>query len=206
MSRFIWKRPAYGLCAAAALMTACAASPQAETPTVTPTEQEPEPVSPATPALAPFAASGNASMDAWRADFAARAVASGRDAELVVRRSGPGPDGRLPARCRGAASCMVASTKAWRTLSGVPCGNTTCSKRSRLFMSPCDAVQNQHQTPSCRQYGLSSTLSIILLHKLLVLRGSRQTYRIRLESSHHGSNLSVDVFVVASLRFMDCCA
>ena len=83
MSRFIWKRPAYGLCAAAALMTACAASPQAETPTVTPTEQEPEPVSPATPALAPFAASGNASMDAWRADFAARAVANGRDPNVV---------------------------------------------------------------------------------------------------------------------------
>lgn len=83
MSHFFWKRPAYGLLATAALMTACAASPQSETPTVTPTEEEPAATSPATPTLQPFAASGNASMDTWRADFAARAIAGGRDPAIV---------------------------------------------------------------------------------------------------------------------------
>ena len=76
MSEFFWHRPAYGLLGAAALMTACAASPQAVTGpdtggTVT------------TPGLAAFASSGHSSMDSWREDFAARAIASGRDPAVV---------------------------------------------------------------------------------------------------------------------------
>lgn len=85
MSDFLIRRPLYGLLASAALMTACAATPQAGEPNTNPGSQpEPggdRPVS--QPALAPFTASGNASMDAWRADFADRAVAAGRDPAIV---------------------------------------------------------------------------------------------------------------------------
>ncbi len=86
MTDFIWKRPVYGLLAGAALMTACAASPQSETPTVsTPAENGAETggTSAEAPTMAPFTASGNSSMDAWRDDFASRAVANGRDPAVV---------------------------------------------------------------------------------------------------------------------------
>lgn len=80
MSDFILKRPLYGLVAAAALMTACAASPQSQQPVINPSG----PVGGGSSGvLAPFAASGNASMDAWRDDFASRAVAAGRDPVVV---------------------------------------------------------------------------------------------------------------------------
>ena len=80
MRDFMMKRPLYGLVAAGALMTACAASPQATTPDVS----TGGPIA-GTPAvsLAPFTASGNAGMDTWRADFASRAVAAGRDPAVV---------------------------------------------------------------------------------------------------------------------------
>ncbi len=85
MSDFLMRRPLYGLLACAALMTACAATPQTGEPNVNSgTGSNTGGGSPvATPAVAPFAASGNARMDAWRADFAARAVAAGRDPAIV---------------------------------------------------------------------------------------------------------------------------
>ncbi len=79
MSSMMMRQPIYGLLAAAAVMTACAASPQSE-PTTAPPAATPAP-SPV--ALAPFPPSGHAAMDAWRDDFAARAVAAGRDPALV---------------------------------------------------------------------------------------------------------------------------
>lgn len=80
MSDHIWKRPIYGVVAGAALMTACAASPQSQPPDVSPVG----PVgSGSTNVLAPFNASGHEGMDAWREDFAARALAAGRDADVV---------------------------------------------------------------------------------------------------------------------------
>ncbi len=80
MSNHIWKRPVYGVAAAAALMTACAASPQTQPPVTTPS---PPGGGGSTSTLAPFAASGNALMDSWRDDFAARAIAAGRDVDIV---------------------------------------------------------------------------------------------------------------------------
>lgn len=80
MSDLIWKRPLYSIVAGAALITSCAASPQTEQPIVTPDE----PAGGGTVSvLEPFQGSGNAQMDAWRADFASRAVAAGRDVEVV---------------------------------------------------------------------------------------------------------------------------
>lgn len=78
MSDFVLKRPLNGLVAAAALMTACAASPQSQQPVVNPSGPTGSGA-----VLAPFAASGNADMDAWRNDFASRAVAAGRDSTVV---------------------------------------------------------------------------------------------------------------------------
>lgn len=90
MKNFILKRPVYGLLAGAALMTACAATPQSAPQPVDTTDPEPsggvtQPEAPevTVPSLPPFSASGNASMDAWRDDFAARAVANGRDPSIV---------------------------------------------------------------------------------------------------------------------------
>lgn len=85
MGEAIMKRPFYGLVAAAALMTACAASPQVETRneaaggsnTAGHVER------PTVPSLPPFTASGNATMDTWRSDFAARSIANGRDPVIV---------------------------------------------------------------------------------------------------------------------------
>lgn len=80
MSELFWKRPLYGVVAGAALMTACAASPQTTQPDVNPvgpvggSNHDP---------LASFEPSGHASMDSWREDFAARAIAGGRDASVV---------------------------------------------------------------------------------------------------------------------------
>lgn len=80
MSDHIWKRRLYGILAGAALITACAASPQSQQPDVNPVG----PVGGGSASVhAPFSASGHDGMDAWRADFAARAVAAGRDAEIV---------------------------------------------------------------------------------------------------------------------------
>ena len=86
MTEFIWKQPIYGLLAGAALLPACAASPQAEAPTVNspPDAGASGASAPVTaPRLAPFTASGNTSMDTWRQDFASRAVANGRDPAVV---------------------------------------------------------------------------------------------------------------------------
>jgi len=70
----------------ASLMAACAATPQGSvnTPPITPTgggSTTPAPA--ATPVLQPFSPSGNAGMDNWRADFADRAIADGRDVAVV---------------------------------------------------------------------------------------------------------------------------
>ena len=83
MRNYFWKRPFYGALAGVALIAACAASPQTQPPDVSPAG----PVGPvgggSVSAVAPFAASGHARMDSWRADFASRAVAAGRDAQIV---------------------------------------------------------------------------------------------------------------------------
>ena len=90
MTDLIWKQPLYGLLAGAALMTACAASPQSELPIASgPADSGSAggsaPVAPpvVTPVVAPFTASGHTRMDAWRADFASRAIANGRDPDIV---------------------------------------------------------------------------------------------------------------------------
>ncbi|MEM9055118.1 MAG: lytic murein transglycosylase [Pseudomonadota bacterium] len=90
MTDFMKRRPLYGLVAAAALMTACAASPQAddrntggETGSPVTVEDGSGAGSDTATTLAPFSASGNRSMDAWREDFASRAVAAGRDPGIV---------------------------------------------------------------------------------------------------------------------------
>nr|WP_070961733.1 lytic murein transglycosylase [Hyphomonas sp. Mor2] len=84
MSEFVWKRPLYGVVASAALMTACAASPQTAPPDVSPVQPVNGGSTGNTPvSLAPFDASGHTDMDSWRQDFAARAVAAGRDPAVV---------------------------------------------------------------------------------------------------------------------------
>lgn len=84
MSDFLLKRPLYGLLAGAALMTACASTPQSSDGGSTigsgPGGGE---VVITVPSIPPFEASGNTSMDAWRDDFAARALAAGRDPGIV---------------------------------------------------------------------------------------------------------------------------
>ena len=81
-----------GLVALAALLTACAGTPQ--TPVTTPPIVPQEPVTggdgggevtpdPVPATLKPFSRSGNSDMDRWRDDFAQRAVAAGRDADVV---------------------------------------------------------------------------------------------------------------------------
>ena len=85
MSDFMIKRPLYGLLAGAALMTACASAPQSEVP-VTSSEDGAgggTVTAPTVPSLPPFSPSGHAGMDAWRLDFADRAIADGRDATVV---------------------------------------------------------------------------------------------------------------------------
>jgi membrane-bound lytic murein transglycosylase B len=76
-------RPLAGMIAFAALLTACAASPQVDgrTPPINSTGGETN--IPTPDVLKPFTPSGNASMDVWRNDFARRAVASGRDVDVV---------------------------------------------------------------------------------------------------------------------------
>lgn len=85
MSDFMMKRPLYGLLAGAALMTACASAPQAEPPISSPDSGASGPAveTPTVPSLPPFPASGHAGMDAWRQDFASRAVAAGRNPTIV---------------------------------------------------------------------------------------------------------------------------
>lgn len=87
MSDFLLKRPIYGLMASAALMTACASTPQDEVgssiPDPVPADSSGSDVPITIPSIPPFEASGNASMDAWRNDFAARAIAAGRNPEVV---------------------------------------------------------------------------------------------------------------------------
>ncbi|MEO1303820.1 MAG: lytic murein transglycosylase [Pseudomonadota bacterium] len=86
MSTVLKRQPLYGLVAAAALMTACAASPQADTRNEAAGGAGDGAGSverPTVPSLPPFSPSGNAAMDAWREDFAARAIASGRDPVIV---------------------------------------------------------------------------------------------------------------------------
>lgn len=85
MSEFLIKRPLYGLLASAALMTACASTPQDDTGTVTtnPASGGGTDVAITIPTIPPFQGSGNVSMDEWRDDFAARALAAGRDPAIV---------------------------------------------------------------------------------------------------------------------------
>lgn len=72
-------RPLLGMICLAALLTACAGSPQATNGAGTNTGSGGSEA----PVLAPFTPSGHAGMDAWRADFAARAIAAGRDPAVV---------------------------------------------------------------------------------------------------------------------------
>ncbi|MEM8617257.1 MAG: lytic murein transglycosylase [Pseudomonadota bacterium] len=84
-----------GIVALAGLLTACAATPQNPAPPPGPAPGTPVPPTtggetPVTPTPTPptpgpmrFSPSGNAGMDAWRDDFATRAVASGRDPNVV---------------------------------------------------------------------------------------------------------------------------
>ena len=86
MSDFLLKRPLYGLVASAALMTACASAPEMpdNTPGIgTPEPSQPAPVPVTVPSIPPFESSGHDPMDAWRDDFAARALAAGRDPVIV---------------------------------------------------------------------------------------------------------------------------
>lgn len=83
MSDFLLKRPLYGLLAGAALMTACASTPQDETGGNNSGTIGGGDIAITIPSIPPFSPSGNASMDAWRDDFAARAIAAGRDPGIV---------------------------------------------------------------------------------------------------------------------------
>lgn len=84
MRDILLKRSLYGLFASAALMTACASAPQSpDTPAVPPSGEVRPDVPVTVPSIPPFESSGHDGMDAWRADFAARAVAAGRDAGIV---------------------------------------------------------------------------------------------------------------------------
>ncbi len=83
-------RPLLAVAAIAALSAACAATPQSAPPTGTPvpvtgggSDPASPPTTPATPTLRAFTSSGHPSMDAWRNDFAQRALASGRDADVI---------------------------------------------------------------------------------------------------------------------------
>ena len=86
ISLLVLKRPLYGAVAGLALMSACAASPQADNRGVTAGTgmgtADPTPRV-TVPSLPPFTSSGNATMDAWRLDFADRAMAAGRDPIVV---------------------------------------------------------------------------------------------------------------------------
>ena len=84
MSDFMIKRPIYGLLAGAALMTACASAPQSAGPAAPGNGGDGGVVeTPTVPSLPPFSASGHDGMDAWRLDFANRAIASGRNPTVV---------------------------------------------------------------------------------------------------------------------------
>ncbi|GAB5459391.1 MAG: lytic murein transglycosylase [Henriciella sp.] len=85
MTMMMTKRKKWLAAAAiAALLTACAATPQgtSQTPPITP-GPNPAPDTPAPSVLQPFASSGHAEMDAWRDSFAARSVAAGHSAAIV---------------------------------------------------------------------------------------------------------------------------
>ncbi|MEL6693288.1 MAG: lytic murein transglycosylase [Pseudomonadota bacterium] len=85
MSDFMIKRPIYGLLAGAALMTACASAPQADPPVSSPDSGAGggSVEVPTVPSLPPFSTSGHDGMDAWRQDFASRAIAAGRNPTIV---------------------------------------------------------------------------------------------------------------------------
>ncbi|MEL6725262.1 MAG: lytic murein transglycosylase [Pseudomonadota bacterium] len=84
MTLYISKRPLYGLLAGAALMTACAASPQSDGHSGVNSGATSRTETPVTvPSLPPFTSSGNASIDAWRDDFSSRAIVAGRDPVIV---------------------------------------------------------------------------------------------------------------------------
>ena len=75
-----------GMAALAGLLTACAGTPQVtgQTPPIIADSGTDGGVTDTpTPVLGTFERSGNAGMDAWRDDFANRAVAAGRDIEIV---------------------------------------------------------------------------------------------------------------------------
>ncbi|MEO1553002.1 MAG: lytic murein transglycosylase [Pseudomonadota bacterium] len=83
MSDIVLKRPLYGLLASAALMTACASTPQDSDSGASSGTGSGGEVIITVPSIPPFEATGNASMDAWRDDFASRALAAGRDPAIV---------------------------------------------------------------------------------------------------------------------------
>ncbi|MEM7328011.1 MAG: lytic murein transglycosylase [Pseudomonadota bacterium] len=84
MSDFLMKRSLYGLLASAALMTACASTPQNDSGGASTGSGSGRPdVAITVPSIPPFEASGNTIMDDWRSDFAARALAAGRDPAIV---------------------------------------------------------------------------------------------------------------------------
>ncbi|MEM1035239.1 MAG: lytic murein transglycosylase [Pseudomonadota bacterium] len=75
-----------GLIGLAAIVASCAATPQQTPFPTTPPISEPNPPSqpaPTVPSIPPFASSGDVRMDAWRDDYSARALASGRDPVVV---------------------------------------------------------------------------------------------------------------------------
>lgn len=70
--------------AALGLIAACAGTPQVGgVHEPAPSSPEPAPSEPVTTGIKPFVTSGNRDMDRWRADFAERAIAQGRDEEIV---------------------------------------------------------------------------------------------------------------------------
>lgn len=83
MSKFSVPMKAWGgFLAGTAVLAACAGSPQSEWPTG-PVISAPAPVPSTSPEPLVFASSGNRDMDRWRTDFAARAIAMGRDRDVV---------------------------------------------------------------------------------------------------------------------------
>lgn len=88
----IFKQPSIALIAVLGLAAACAAAPNAVPTDPVPVADVSEPVAEPDPgpislpdpqSLAPFSPSGNAAMDAWREDFAARALLDGRDGDVI---------------------------------------------------------------------------------------------------------------------------
>ncbi|MEM7492771.1 MAG: lytic murein transglycosylase [Pseudomonadota bacterium] len=73
-----------GIVSIAAIVTSCAATPEQSASSIQPPSSQPAPTPPTTvPSIPPFSSSGNADMDRWRDDYAARALSDGRDPIIV---------------------------------------------------------------------------------------------------------------------------